>query len=268
VSKHACPTLRSRWFRRRLTLIAGTVACLVPFSATPSRADECPAETSALELNGARLGHLAAGADRVLDILAIGSSSTEGVGASTPAHAYPAVLADELAREKTAAEVRNAGVGGEVAATTLRRLEAALETAARPELVIWQVGTNDALVGVDESKFRATVESGVAAVRAAGIPLLLIDPQFAARPPDAARYERFVAIVDEIGQRLRVPVLSRYAMMKRWGLKKALALLSSDGLHMNDLGYRCLAHAVAEEIESAAGAEARAGGEARNGAKL
>ena len=63
-------------------------------------------------------------------------------------------------------------------------------------------------------------------------------------------------------------MLSRYAMMKRWGVKKALALLSGDGLHMNDLGYRCLAHAIAEKIESAAAAEARAGADDRTGAKL
>jgi lysophospholipase L1-like esterase len=119
--------------------------------------------------------------------------------------------------------------------------------------VIWQVGTNDALVGVDEALFRATVESGIAAARAAGVPLLLVDPQFTAKIPDVSRYERFVAIVDGIGERLRVPVLSRYAMMKRRGTKAALALLSGDGLHMNDLGYRCLAHAIAEEIEGAEG---------------
>jgi acyl-CoA thioesterase I len=229
-------------------------------------ASECPAESSALELDGAKLAKINSGANSVLDILAIGSSSTEGVGASSPAHTYPADLADELAREKTAATVRNAGVGGELAATTLQRLKAALKS-GWPELVIWQVGTNDALVGVEESSFRATVEAGIAAVRAAHVPLLLVDPQFAAKPPDVARYERFVAMVDDIGQKLRVPVVSRYAMMKRWGAKKALALLSGDGLHMNDLGYYCLAHAIAEEIEGA-GAEARASAEVRTGAKL
>jgi acyl-CoA thioesterase I len=244
-----------------LTLIAGAGACVAALAA-PVRADDCPAVFSALDLRGAKLANVNSGADRVLDILAIGSSSTEGVGASSPAHAYPAVLADVLAREKQAAAVRNAGVGGELAATTLQRLKAALKT-GWPELVIWQVGTNDALVGVDEGSFRATVESGVAAVRAAHVPLLLVDPQFAAKPPDVARYERFVAIVDGIGQKLGVPVVSRYAMMKRWGVKKALALLSRDGLHMNDLGYRCLADAIAEEIEGAGGAEARVGGDAR-----
>ena len=46
--------------------------------------------------------------------------------------------------------------------------------------------------------------------------------------------------------------------MKGWRAKYAKALgslLSGDGLHMNDLGYRCLAHALAEAIENAAGAK-------------
>ena len=191
------------------------------------------------------------GADRTLEILAIGSSSTEGIGASSPSNAYPARLEDELTHDDgIAADVRNAGVGGELAVKTLQRLKTALK-AGWAELVIWQVGTNDALVGVDESRFRATVESGVAAARAARVPLLLIDPQFTPRSPNETRYERFVEIVDEVGARDHVPVLSRFAMMKRRGMKDAQALLSRDGLHMNDLGYRCLAHAIAEAIEGA-----------------
>jgi len=153
--------------------------------------------------------------------------------------------------------VKNAGIGGELAAKTLERLKSALKS-GWARLVIWQVGTNDAIVGIDESLFRATVEAGVAAVRAAGVPLVLIDPQMRLASPDAARYERYVAIVDEVGAEDRVPVLSRYAMMKSWAAKGAKApasLLSHDGLHMNDLGYRCLAHTLAEAIEGAAAAK-------------
>jgi lysophospholipase L1-like esterase len=221
-------------------------------AAGPAAADECPAIKSAFDAKAASLLHLDSGADHILDILAIGSSSTEGIGASAPSRTYPAQLAEDLTHgEGIAAEVKNAGVGGELAAKTLQRLKAALKAVARPELVIWQVGTNDAIVGVDEALFRATVESGVAAVRAAGVPLVLVGPQFSLNIPDVARYQRFVAMVDEIGERLRVPVLSRYAMMKQAGAK-TLALLSRDGLHMSDLGYHCLARALAEEIEDAA----------------
>ena len=190
------------------------------FAAASAHADEsaCPA-ASALE-PGAMLASLDSGADRTLEVLAIGSSSTEGIGASSPANAYPARLEDELSRASgIAADVRNAGVGGELAVKTLQRLKAALKT-GWAELVIWQVGTNDALVGVDEALFRATVESGVEAARAAHVPLMLIDPQFMLKAPDEARYERFVKIVDDIGAQDHVPVLSRYAMMKRRGDEK------------------------------------------------
>ena len=205
---------------------------------------------SALE-PGATLANLDSGADRTLEVLAIGSSSTEGIGASSPSNAYPARLEDELSHEDgIAAYVRNAGVGGELAFKTLQRLKAALKT-GWAELVIWQVGTNDALVGVDESLFRSTVENGVEAARAAHVPLMLIDPQFMLKAPNEARYEQFVKIIDDIGAQDHVPVLSRYAMMKKRGTKEAQALLSGDGLHMNDRGYRCLAHAIAQAIEKA-----------------
>jgi acyl-CoA thioesterase I len=185
------------------------------------------------------------------DILAIGSSSTKGIGASSPSNTYPAKLEQELEkRTGIDFDVKNAGVGGELAAKTLERLKGALKS-GWARLVIWQVGTNDAIVGVDETKFRATVDAGIAAARAAGVPLMLIGPQFTLKSPDPARYERFVKIVDDIGVADRVPVLSRYAMMKRWGAKALSLLLSRDGLHMSDLGYRCLAHALAEAIEDA-----------------
>jgi acyl-CoA thioesterase-1 len=187
--------------------------------------------------------------------LAIGSSSTEGIGATAPANTYPARLEQELEkRTGVDFDVKNAGVGGELAAKTLERLKSALKS-GWARLVIWQVGTNDAIVGVDETLFRATVNAGIVATRAAGVPLVLIGPQFTLKSPDPVRYERFVKMVDDIGAADRVPVLSRYAMMKGRGAKALGLLLSGDGLHMSDLGYRCLAHALAEAIEGAAEAK-------------
>jgi acyl-CoA thioesterase-1 len=245
----------ARTWLRRLPAALTALAALAPLllAATQTRAEEvkCPGSAAALDTNGAIFTIPRGGVGQPLDILAIGSSSTEGVGATTPAHTYPAQLEDELThRDGIAARVKNAGVGGELAAKTLQRLLVALKTGSA-RLVIWQVGTNDAIVGVDEALFRVTVEKGVAAARAAGVQLLLMDPQFTAKSQDEARFERFVAIVDETGARDRVPVLSRFALMKRWGAKGALALLSGDGLHMNDRGYQCIAHAIAEAIEGA-----------------
>jgi acyl-CoA thioesterase-1 len=251
----------SRTLRRTATVFAGLAgASIILFALTSARAEDatCPSDNAAFEANGAGLAFPKGGVGRPLDILAIGSSSTEGVGASSPANAYPARLEDELAKlDGIDAEVKNGGIGGELAAKTLQRLQSALKS-GWARLVIWQAGTNDAILGIDETLFRATVESGVAAVRAAGIPLVLIDPQFTLASRDARRYERYVAIVDEVGAEHGVAVLNRYASMKSWGAKSAKMLgsvLSPDGLHMNDLGYRCLAHALAEAIEGAAAAK-------------
>jgi acyl-CoA thioesterase-1 len=188
------------------------------------------------------------------DILAIGSSSTEGIGASSPANTYPARLEAELEKQTGADfDVKNAGIGGELAAKTLERLKSALKS-GWARMVIWQVGTNDAIVGVDETVFRATVQAGIAAAQAARVPMMLIGPQFTMKAPDPVRYARFVQMIDDIGAADHIPVLSRYAFMKSWSGKSARTLsllLSGDGLHMSDLGYRCLAHALAEAIEGA-----------------
>ena len=68
------------------------------------------------------------------------------------------------------------------------------------------------------------------------------------KTPDPIRYDRFVKMVDDIGAANHVPVLSRCALMKSWAPKPRGLRLSGDGLHMSDLGYRCLAHALAEAI--------------------
>ncbi len=234
--------------------------CCILFALTSARAEtvSCPSETAAFEPNGGAFAFPKVRVGFPLDILAIGSSSTEGIGATSPANAYPAKLEEELEKLTGADfDVKNAGVGGELAAKTLDRLKAALKS-GWARLVIWQVGTNDAIVGVDEARFRATVNAGIIAARGAGVPMVLIGPQFTLKTPDPVRYERFVKMVDDIGAADRVPVLSRYAMMKSWSAKGAKALgllLSGDGLHMSDLGYRCLAHALAEAIEGAAEAK-------------
>ena len=213
----------------------------------------CPIEPSAYADNGAKFALDATTPDDPLDILAIGSSSTEGVGATAPDRTYPARLGAALrARARVNANVRNAGIGGEIAETTLARLKTALD-AGWPELVIWQVGTNDALTEVDETRFRARIAEGVAAARAHKVPIILLDPQYTPGHADDSRYARYAAIVDDIGVTLHVPVIARYAMMKSVAQRGGAidSWISADGLHMSDVGYACLADALVKPIVSA-----------------
>lgn len=202
----------------------------------------CPEGTAAPQVAHAPL--LGAGAR----VLAIGSSSTSGVGASAPENAYPARLEALLAARPGAVAVMNAGRGGERAAATLARLRALL-AADPPDLVIWQTGVNDALdARVDPAAFRATLDAGIAAARAAGAAVMLLDPQAFPGIPDPARYARFVAIVAEAGAAHDVAVIPRHAVMAGWDAATLAEMLSRDRFHMNDRGYACLAAIIAAAL--------------------
>lgn len=187
-----------------------------------------------------------------LAILAIGSSSTEGVGASTKDRTYPARLQALLSKAwpKSQIEIVNAGIGGETAPQTLARLKAAL-SARGYDLVIWQVGTNDAVRGGDLGAFRTMVAEGIAMVRAAGPALAILDPQFFPSVRDPQRYGAFVETVGDVARREAVPVFGRYAAMREWHRTDAEAFkaaLWTDGFHMSDAGYDCLARDMANAM--------------------
>ena len=191
---------------------------------------------------------------RPVRIVAIGSSSTAGAGASKPEFAYPARLAAYLGQdlEGWSVSVLNLGIGGETIGATVERLKAVL--ISRPTLIIWQVGTNDALGEGDEDAFRRTVEDGVIAARAAKVDLVVVDPQDFPGIKNRERYERYVDTIRAVADKYDTPLFSRYAMMKDWwryDRERASAMLSKDGFHMSDRGYDCLARHMSTRIAGA-----------------
>ncbi|CAM5771592.1 SGNH/GDSL hydrolase family protein [Bosea minatitlanensis] len=189
---------------------------------------------------------------RPLAILAIGSSSTEGIGASARDRTYPARLQALLGKAwpKSKIEIVNAGIGGETAPQTLARLETALSE-RRFDLVIWQVGTNDAVKGGDLDAFRDMLGEGIRLARRAKTPLAILDPQFFPRVRDPQTYRRFVAAIAEVARHKAVPVFTRYETMREWHDSDAEAFKSAlwtDGFHMSDAGYDCLARDIAAAL--------------------
>ena len=83
-----------------------------------------------------------------LTIVAIGSSSTAGAGASSPDASYPSRLAVELKQRFPLQDITvlNRGVNGEETEDMMARFATGV-IAAHPQLVLWQVGTNSVLRG-------------------------------------------------------------------------------------------------------------------------
>jgi acyl-CoA thioesterase-1 len=185
-----------------------------------------------------------------LRILAIGSSSTWGVGATSRRKNYPSQLEAMLERvlKTVPIEVVNRGVSGETAEATADRLriEAAL---LRPDLVLWQVGTNDAVQRVSVESFERTVSETVAQLRKKKIDVVLVGLQYT---PKYARDEHYFAIRDalkRVAAAHNTLYVRRYQAMEYISKTKSnLQMMADDDFHLNDLGYQCMAEHIAHAM--------------------
>jgi len=197
-------------------------------------------------------------AQRVADhlpvkIVALGSSSTYGFGASTPAASYPSRLAEELAQRLPDQQITvlNRGINGDEASQTLARLDADV-IAENPDLVLWQVGTNALLRNIPLQP--NSLREGMTRMKRTGADVVLIDPQFAPRYIATTDAERMVSIISAVSAAAHVGIFHRFALMRRWHEIDRLPLdtfLSWDGLHMNDWGYACFPKSIGTAITAA-----------------
>src|SRR5262245_43471958 len=168
--------------RHILGIAAGALACvLAPSLALADHA--CTAPTDGMRLTQP----LARTAERLarhlpLTIVAIGSSSTAGAGASSPAASYPSRLQIELKIlfPKDSITVLNRGVNGEEVADMLKRFADGV-VKEKPDLVLWQVGTNSVLRGRPLGPTSPLILEGIRQLKATGADVVMIDPQYVPR---------------------------------------------------------------------------------------
>jgi lysophospholipase L1-like esterase len=135
----------------------------------------------------------------------------------------------------------------------LRRFDEAV-VAAKPDLVLWQLGTNSVVRGHVNAAQDGLIRQGLDKIRATGADVVLIDPQFAPKViarPDAGR---MVELIAATAKATNVDLFRRFDVMKRWHDVDHLGFetfVSPDGLHMNDWGYACMAKALGMAVAEA-----------------
>jgi lysophospholipase L1-like esterase len=145
-------------------------------------------------------------------------------------------------------EMINRGVSGETAGTTADRLrmEAAL---IKPDLVLWQVGTNDAVQRIPVEQFERTVGKTVAVLKRKKIDVVLVGLQYT---PKYARDEHYFAIreaLKRVAANQNVLYVRRYQAMEYIARTKAsLRMMADDDFHLNDVGYQCMAEHIAQAV--------------------
>jgi len=197
-----------------------------------------------------------------LKVVALGSSSTQGVGASTLAATYPSRFAAELQHlfPRSKITVLNKGIAGEDVRQMLARFARDVLD-EHPDLLIWQTGTNSALHRNKVSDYVGKLTQGIDQAHAAGIDVILMSPQFSPKFEAAPNHREFLDHMTTVASRRHVPVLRRYEIMKYWiasGEMTEAEMINPDGLHQTDRSYRCLGLVAAQMVAHVAEPTAQA----------
>jgi acyl-CoA thioesterase-1 len=191
-----------------------------------------------------------------LRIVAIGSSSTVGLWVLRSAATYPEVMRRELLRLRSNATINviNSGRIGDTISGNIARFESDV-LAHAPDLVVWQLGTNDvAWGGRPDYQLKSRVVEGVRSLKAGSADVVLMDLQYAPWVLASAYTSTMEAIIADVAKLERVGLFSRFALMRN-SIDSGVAqgeLVSWDGLHNTAEGYDCIGRALARAISNSA----------------
>lgn len=254
-ARSANPACRARRPVAVATLVVGLAMSLSARAETSGPACNAPIDLIRLANPLPRVAQKLMSTDP-LTIVAMGSSSTAGVGASSQASNYPNRLAKELRQHfpNRAISVLNRGTNGEEVDDMLKRFDSAV-IAPKPDLVLWQFGTNSVIRDHEFTYHGASIHDGVKKIRAIGADIVLIDLQFVPQVIAKPEAKHTVELIARIAKQEHVDLFRRFDVMKRWREVDHMAFktfVSSDGLHLNDWGYACMAKTIGLAIAEAA----------------
>lgn len=184
---------------------------------------------------------VSAGAQDPVKILVLGDSLTAGYGLADK-DAFPAQLERALLAAGQNVSVINAGVSGDTAAGGLARLDWALSD--RPQIVIVELGANDALRGLPPEQTRKNIEEIIIRLQKAEIAVLLTGMR-SPRNFGFNHYNKFDRLFPELAEQYEVAFypffLEGVATKRRYN--------QSDGMHPNPEGVKVIVQGILPTVE-------------------
>ncbi len=159
----------------------------------------------------------AVGKQHQLSVMVLGTGSSMLAGADGPSLAYPARLEAALSQRLSTIMVKVATrtKSGQTA-DIMRRNMKDLLVDEKPNLVIWQTGTVDAIRRVDLDDFRAALEAGVETLQNAGSDVILMNMQYSPRTESMIPVGPYVDEMRAVAQQRDIPLFDRFAIMRYW----------------------------------------------------
>jgi hypothetical protein len=238
--------------KRRLLLLA-----LLMLGWAPARADhpaECRVAENQLE-SSFRLPQVArALAKKRLTVLVVGAGSSQLPGPNGVANAYPARLEYALAQQLPGVEIKlTTDVKAKrTAAEMVKALPAAL-SAAKPELLIWQTGTVDAMLSIDPDQFSQALDAGINIAHSAGADVVLINAQYSPRTESMIALGTYAEDMRWVALQHEIPLFDRFSIMKLWsGLGTFDLYSATKKLDMAERVHDCIGILLADLVVTAA----------------
>lgn len=184
-------------------------------------------------------------------ILAIGAAASAGPGASRGG--YHAVLRRLLQQTVRGLDVQivHRGVSGELAAQAAQRLKLEVGLTS-PDVVLWQVGTNDALAYVPVEEVEETVTETVRWLKDHKVDVVLVGLQFASGMVRDSHYQAIRVSLRRLAIKENVIIVRRYEAMETLSkVARTDPAAPVDEFEENEAAYSCMAQYVARAISVA-----------------
>jgi len=192
--------------------------------------------------------------DRRLTIAVVGTGSSILAGPDGPRSAYPARLEAALKQRLPSVAVKVVTlVRTRMSAEDLARGMAKLLVDEKPDLVIWQTGTLDAIRRIEPDDFRAALDEGVETLHKGGADVILMNMQYSPRTDIMVALGPYADNMRVVAQQHEIPLFDRLAIMRHWSDTGAFDLYAAG--KDNVLAQRvhdCIGRAIASMIIDAA----------------
>ena len=192
--------------------------------------------------------------DRRLTIAVVGTGSSILAGPDGPRSAYPARLEAALKQRLPSVVVKVVTlVRTRMSAEDLARGMAKLLVDEKPDLVIWQTGTLDAIRRIEPDDFRAALDEGVETLHKGGADVILMNMQYSPRTDIMVALGPYADNMRVVAQQHEIPLFDRLAIMRHWSDTGAFDLYAAG--KDNVLAQRvhdCIGRAIASMIIDAA----------------
>ena len=192
--------------------------------------------------------------DKRLTVAVVGTGSSLLAGPDGPRSAYPARLEAALKRRLPSVEVKVVSLArSRMTAEDLARGMEKVLADEKPDLVIWQTGTLDAIRRIEPEAFRAGLEEGVETLHRGGADVILMNMQYSPRTEIMVSPGPYADTMRVVAQQHEIPLFDRLAIMRHWSDTGAFDLYAAG--KDNVLAQRvhdCIGRGIASMIIDAA----------------